>query len=317
MVKNMLIKLSKLFLGFLCVIIALGFLMLIVRDYSTPIVKVVSVSNGGAITKSFNLNGNVISKNVIEVKAPQRLKVNKVNVENSQIVDANNPIIIFDTEGLNIEDTNDMKIKDDGIYKINRDIYVEYINDKDVIEQGEVVIKYYLHDEENLEIVTKVDDYDLKALTHKNTRIYYYKNYYSERAKTKLVDIKKFPDYNEVVFTLSKDSNEKVKINNNVNIIVEIKEEYNAFIVPITALIPIGDIKDYTSCYVYAVVEEDTMFGKQNRVILRDAYIYSVGASKAAIYIDNEDNKITDFKNFKIINYATAEIEDGTRVRIK
>ncbi len=317
MITKLLKKISKMFLGFLCTFLVLGFLMFLVRDYSTPVVSAVNASNGGAITKTFRLTGNVIAQNTIEVKAPEKLYSKEINAENSQIVSANTPIILFDTETLTDNIKNNLQISEDGVYRVNKDIYIEYINDKNAIEEGEVIIKYSVHDADSLEIVTEVNDSVLYKLTSQNTKIYYYKNNYSERVKANISNVKKFADYNRIYFSLNEKSNEKININNTANIVVELREEYNAIIVPISALIPIGEINDNTSCYVYGIIEEDTIFGKQSRVILRDAYIYSVGSSKAAIYINNDDNMIVDYNQLKIVNYATSAIKNGSRVRVK
>lgn len=317
MITKLLKKVSKLFLGFLCIFLVLGILMFLVRDYSIPVISAVNASNGGAITKTFRITGNVIAQNTIEVKAPEKLYVKEINAESSQIVNANIPIIVFDTEKFMGNVKNNLQVSEDGVYRVNKNIYIEYINDKDVIEEGEVIIKYSVHDVDNLEIVTEVKDNVLYSLTSQNTKIYYYKNNYSERVKANISDIKKFPDYNRVYFSLNEKSNEKININNTANIVVESREEYSAIIVPVTALIPIGEIKDNTSCYVYGIIEEDTIFGKQSRVILRDAYIYSIGSSRAAIYINNDDNMITDYKQLRIVNYATSAIKNGSRVRVK
>jgi len=317
MITKLLKKVSKMFLGFLCVFLVLGFLMLLVRDYSVPVVSAVNASNGGAITKTFRLTGNVVAHDMIEVKAPEKLYVKEIKAESSQIVSANIPIIVFDTEKPMDNVKNNLQVSEDGVYRVNKDIYIEYINDKDVIEEGEVIIKYWIHDVDNLEIVTEVKDNVLYTLTSQNTKIYCYKNYYNERVKVNISDIKKFPEYNRVYFSLNEKSNEKININNTANIVVESREEYSTIIIPITALIPIGEIRDNTNCFVYAIIEEDTIFGKQSRVILRDAYIYSVGSSRAAIYINNDDNMITDYKQLKIVNYATSAIENGSRVRVK
>lgn len=317
MITKLLKKVSKMFLGFLCVFLVLGFLMLLVRDYSVPVVSAVNASNGGAITKTFRLTGNVVAHDMIEVKAPEKLYVKEIKAESSQIVSANTPIIVFDTEKPMDNVKNNLQVSEDGVYRVNKDIYIEYINDKDVIEEGEVIIKYWIHDVDNLEIVTEVKDNVLYTLTSQNTKIYCYKNYYNERVKVNISDIKKFPEYSRVYFSLNEKSNEKININNTANIVVESREEYSTIIVPITALIPIGEIRDNTNCFVYAIIEEDTIFGKQARVILRDAYIYSVGSSRAAIYINNDDTMITDYKQLKIVNYATSAIENGSRVRVK
>lgn len=318
MLMRILKKIPRIFVALLCFFIVLGFLMLIVRDYSTPIVSAVEIK-GGNITKNYNYTGVVVARDSIEIKASEKLYVNSVNIVNSQIVYPNTPLIFFDKEKLSDIEKNNLNINDSGEFKINKNIYVEYINDKDIIEEGDTIIKYSVHDEDNLLIEVKMDESVTSPQKNVETKFYYFKNYYNDRVKTSISDLRKFSDYDIVYFSVNKspNSNEKLKINNAVNIIVEVAEPYYSGIVPVTALISIGEIKENSSCYVYCLVEEDTLLGVQTHVLLREAYIHSIGGSKAAIGIINKDGKITDFTNLKFVNYATSAIKDGTRVRVK
>lgn len=208
-----------------------------------------------------------------------------------------------------------LEVNKDGTYNLAERIYVEYITDKKVVNEGETIIKYSPckgNEDMYLEAVLDRNTYE-KALGAKSS-FYFWKEDRNKRNAVSEETVKEFPDYVEIAFPLSDKTNEKFNLSDSAAFVAQAEERY-ATVVEKTAVIPIGDLREDNYCYVYLVETEDSIFGKEH-VLSQNLYkILAVGDNTVALEPGNSGSRALNSYSI-IVNYASSILEDKMNVRV-
>jgi len=433
MVGKILNRIFKLFFGFIFIVILVGFLFLTVRNYIMPEVSITKVQDNSMLVKKYYFSGKVKPRNIIEVKADEKMYISEINVKNGQIMEPGISLITFDmskqnatintkisdlknniktaeisklsynkqlddiklsvqkskdlyskaekehnealllyeneaitekelenkkynldncksdyennlntlqseTEiyNMNIVKLNDeikawqselqielkgntdeeykLTINQNGEYSLADKIYIEYITDQKIINEGDTVIKYSLYNSnKDMYIEAVLDRNTYEKAFDDNCTMNFWKTDEKKKNSINMESIREFSDYSEIVFPLRDELNEKVNVSDNLRFLAQAEEKYNA-VVDKTAIVPIGDLKEDNYCYLYIVETEDSILGKTQFLSQNKYKILAVGDSTVALEPEKQSKVIDSFT--VIVNYASSLLEDKMRVRV-
>lgn len=216
---------------------------------------------------------------------------------------------------INEGNENKITVDSDGVYFLSDKVYIDYIIDKKVAEEGETVIRYSICNTNAdlfMEAYLDIDIYD--DIFNKKHSLYFWKNDERKKDSVSVQSVRSFPDHNELVFSLRDELREKVYISDSVRFMVQAEENYEC-VVQKTAVVPIGEMKSGNYCYIYTIVSEDSILGQINYLKQGEYKILAVGDNTVAVEPSQPNTPRID-RNTLIANYASSVLENEMRVRI-
>ncbi|WP_313164706.1 hypothetical protein [Sedimentibacter sp.] len=216
---------------------------------------------------------------------------------------------------INEGNENKITVDSDGVYFLSDKVYIDYIIDKKVAEEGETVIRYSICNTNAdlfMEAYLDIDIYD--DIFNKKHSLYFWKNDERKKDSVSVQSVRSFPDHNELIFSLRDELREKVYISDSVRFMVQSEENYEC-VVQKTAVVPIGEMKSGNYCYIYTIVSEDSILGQINYLKQGEYKILAVGDNTVAVEPSQPNTPRID-RNTLIANYASSVLENEMRVRI-
>ncbi len=216
---------------------------------------------------------------------------------------------------INEGNENKITVDSDGVYFLSDKVYIDYIIDKKVAEEGETVIRYSICNTNAdlfMEAYLDIDIYD--DIFNKKHSLYFWKNDERKKDSVSVQSVRSFPDHNELIFSLRDELREKVYISDSVRFMVQAEENYEC-VVQKTAVVPIGEMKSGNYCYIYTIVSEDSILGQINYLKQGEYKILAVGDNTVAVEPSQPNTPRID-RNTLIANYASSVLENEMRVRI-
>lgn len=213
---------------------------------------------------------------------------------------------------------NNFKIGEDGVCSTTEKIYVDYVAGGSAVRKNDVILRYRLCDEENLVIKATVDEANYARMSGggrmgTQSMITYKDKEGASVIQARVLDEKKFDKYYELIYKLENKGYYRYGINESVNFEINVETTlYN--VAPKTAIIPVGEIDYGTTCYVYVVEPEETMFGTVDVIRQKSAVIHYSGHQVASIwFMENlaEPDKV------RVVNNINTVLRDGMRVKAK
>ena len=220
----------------------------------------------------------------------------------------------FELNG-NADEEYKLTINESGVYSLADKVYIEYITDQKIINEGDTIIKYSPYNSNKdmyLEAVLERETYE-KAFGG-NCTLYFWKTDEKKRNSISIESMREFSDYSEIVFSLRDELNEKFYVSDNIGVLAQSEEKYNC-VVDKTAIVPIGDLKEDNYCYLYIVETEDFILGKTQFLTQSKYKILAVGDNTAALEPSDSSSKVIDSFSV-IVNYATSVLENKMNVRV-
>lgn len=216
---------------------------------------------------------------------------------------------------MNEENENKITVDSNGVYFLSDKVYIDYIIDKKVVEEGETVIRYSIcntNADLYMEAYLDIDAYD--DIFNKKHSVYFWKNDERKKESVSLKSVRSFPDHNELIFSLRDELREKVYISDSVRFMVQSEENYEC-VVQKTTVVPIGEMKSGNYCYIYSVASEESILGQINYLKQGEYKILAVGDNTVAVEPSQPNTTRID-RNTIIANYASSVLENEMRVRI-
>ncbi|WP_312812028.1 hypothetical protein [Sedimentibacter sp.] len=216
---------------------------------------------------------------------------------------------------INEGNENKITVDSDGVYFLSDKVYIDYIIDKKVAEEGETVIRYSICNTNAdlfMEAYLDIDIYD--DIFNKKHSLYFWKNDERKKDSVSVQSVRSFPDHNELIFSLRDELREKVYISDSVRFMVQAEENYEC-VVQKTAVVPIGEMKSGNYCYIYTIVSEDSILGQINYLKQGEYKILAVGDNTVAVEPSQPNTPRID-RNTLIANYVSSVLENEMRVRI-
>ena len=124
MIMKIFDKVSKVFFAFICFIVILGMIFLSIRNYTTPIVAYTSLMSDSKIKSTYYFTGKVLpmESNIVEIKASQDMEISNINIENDQIVPANENLFNIDVNNASLDKINEQNSYSDKLYNANTEL---------------------------------------------------------------------------------------------------------------------------------------------------------------------------------------------------
>lgn len=202
-----------------------------------------------------------------------------------------------------------------GAYFLTDKVYIDYITDKKVVEEGDILLKYSLCNTNTDLYMEAVMDMNVYNNIFSNEySVYFWKNDEKKREAVKVESVRFFPDHGELVFAVKDELKENLYISDSVKFMAQSEEKYGC-VVDKTAVVPIGELKVDNNCYVYSVLTEESILGQISYLKQGGYKILAVGESTVAIE-PLQGNKERIDKDSLIVNYASSVLEDDMRVRV-
>ncbi|WP_313371110.1 hypothetical protein, partial [Sedimentibacter sp.] len=126
---------------------------------------------------------------------------------------------------INEGNENKITVDSDGVYFLSDKVYIDYIIDKKVAEEGETVIRYSICNTNAdlfMEAYLDIDIYD--DIFNKKHSLYFWKNDERKKDSVSVQSVRSFPDHNELIFSLRDELREKVYISDSVRFMVQAEE---------------------------------------------------------------------------------------------
>ena len=214
----------------------------------------------------------------------------------------------------NADEDYQLTVNQDGVYSLSDKVYVDYITDKNIINEGDTVIKYAVYNSnKDMCIEAVVDRKTSEKVFGENCLLYFWKSDEKKRNSITTESIREFSDHSEIIFPLNEELNEKVNVQDNLSVLAQAEEKFTT-VVDKTAIVPIGDLKADNYCYMYLVEEEDSIMGKTQYLNQNKYKILAVGESTVAVEPDTQSKNIDRYT--VIVNFASSLLEDKMRVRV-
>ncbi len=208
-----------------------------------------------------------------------------------------------------------ISVDNSGAYFLPDKVYIEYITDKKVVEEGDIVLKYSVcNTNADLYMEAVMDRSVYNNIFSNKYSLYFWKDDEKKRETVVTESVRFFPDHSELIFALKDEPKENLYISDSVKFMAQSKEEYEC-VVDKTAVVPIGELKPDNDCYVYSVLTEESILGQVNHLKQGEYKILAVGESTVAIEPLSSNKEIID-KDSLIVNYASSVLEDDMRVRV-
>ncbi len=216
---------------------------------------------------------------------------------------------------MNEENENKITVDSNGVYFLSDRVYIDYIIDKKIAEEGETVIRYSICNTNSdlyMEAYLDIEVYD--NIFNKKHSLYFWKNDEKKKNSVSVQSVRSFSDHNELIFSLRDELREKVYISDSVKFMVQSEENYEC-VVQKTAVVPIGEIKSGNYCYIYTVASEESILGQINYLKQGEYKILAVGDNTVAVEPSQPNTTRID-RNTIIANYASSVLENEMRVRL-
>ncbi len=213
------------------------------------------------------------------------------------------------------DDENKITVDSSGVYFLSDKVYIDYITDKKVVDEGETVIRYSLcNTNEDLYMEAFLDREVYDNIFKNKHSLYFWKSDERKKESAGIQSVRSFPDHNELVFSLRDGIRENVYISDTVKFMAQSEEAYEC-VVEKTAVVPIGELKSGNYCYIYAVVTEESILGKVNYLKQGEYKILAVGDDTVAVEPARQGTAAMD-RYTLIADYASSVLEDEMRVRV-
>jgi len=201
-----------------------------------------------------------------------------------------------------------------GGYSLSDRVYIEYITDQKVINEGDTVIKYSVYNSNSdMYIEAKVDRKTYEKAFNNNCTLYFWKTDEKKKNSISVESIREFSDYSEIVFPFGGEPNESIIVLDNLAFLAQAEERYS-IVVEKTAVVSIGDLKEDNFCYIYLVKTEDSILGETQYLKQSKYKILAVGDSMVALEPDKGSENLDRFS--VVVNYVSSILEDKMRVRV-
>lgn len=275
--------------------------------YENEIVAKEELDNKNDIMEEARIDyENKLSNNKSETEI-YTINLNRIDVE----------IKILQTklQGKIIDDENKIIVDSSGTYFLTDKVYVDYITDKKVVDEGEIVVRYSLCNS-NADLYMEASlDRDVYDNIFKNKySLYFWKSDERKKDSVGVQSVRSFPDHNELIFSLRDELRENVYISDSVKFMAQSEEAYEC-VVEKTAIVPIGEMKSGNYCYIYTVETEESILGQVKYLQQGEYKILAVGDNAVAIE-PSQPNTLKIYRESLIVNYATSVLEDEMRVRV-
>lgn len=216
-----------------------------------------------------------------------------------------------------IKEDGENKITADssGLYFLSNKVYIDYITDKKIVDEGEIVIRYSICNTNADLYMEAYLDRDVYDDIFKNKySLYFWKSDERKKESVGIQSVRSFPDHNELVFSLREELRENAYITDSVKFMAQSEEAYEC-VVEKTAVVPIGEIKSGNYCYIYTVETEESILGAVNYLKQGEYKMLAVGDNTVAVEPAQMNTTRID-RDTLIVNYASSILEDEMRVRV-
>lgn len=210
----------------------------------------------------------------------------------------------------------------DGICTIPEKIYVEYITDRVSLREGETILRYSVYDDKLLQIKAMLDP---DTYTKMPTVVYYGTDYIDMNYKAEIISTKEFLRGYEVSFKYEKPDVENPNPNNTGNtlnlslndpvMITFTTSDRYEYVIPKSAIVPVGKMAVNASGYVYIINKEESILGNVNVVSEQLVTIKAVGDDNVSIEFGK--NFYSRGRDTVVVNNISSILKDGMRVRLK
>lgn len=216
---------------------------------------------------------------------------------------------------VNEDGENKITVDSSGVYFLSDKVFIDYITDKKIVDEGEIVIRYSIcntNADLNMEAYLDRNIYD--DIFKNKYSLYFWKSDERKKESVGIQEVRSFPDHNELVFSLRDELRENVYITDSVKFMAQSEEVYEC-VVEKTAVVPIGEMKSGNYCYIYTVETEESILGTVNYLKLGEYKMLAVGDNTVAVEPAQQNAARIDIDTL-IVNYASSILEDRMRVRI-
>lgn len=250
-----------------------------------------------------------------ENKLSNKISETEIYTINLNRIDVEIKILQTKLQGKIIDDENKIIVDSSGTYFLTDKVYVDYITDKKVVDEGEIVVRYSLCNS-NADLYMEASlDRDVYDNIFKNKySLYFWKSDERKKDSVGVQSVRSFPDHNELIFSLRDELRENVYISDSVKFMAQSEEAYEC-VVEKTAIVPIGEMKSGNYCYIYTVETEESILGQVKYLQQGEYKILAVGDNAVAIE-PSQPNTLKIYRESLIVNYATSVLEDEMRVRV-
>ena len=216
---------------------------------------------------------------------------------------------------INEDGENKITVDSSGVYFLSDKVYIDYITDKKVVDEGETVIRYSIcNTNADLYMEAFLDREIYDNIFKNKYSLYFWKSDEKKRESVGVRSVRSFPDHNELIFSLRDELRENLYISDSVRFMAQSEEAYEC-VVDKTAVVPIGDLKAGNYCYIYTVETEQSILGQLNYLKQGEFEILAVGDTTVAVEPARQDTARIDSYSI-IVNYASSILEDEMRVRV-
>lgn len=231
-------------------------------------------------------------------------------------IDGEIKILQAKLQGKIIDDSeNKITVDSSGAYFLSDKVYIDYITDKKVVDEGETVIRYSLCNTNADLYMEAVLDREVYDNIFKNKySLYFWKIDDRKKESVGVQSVRSFPDHNELIFSLRDELRENVYISDTVKFMAQSEETYEC-VVAKTAVVPIGELKSGNYCYIYTVESEESILGQINYLRQGEYKILAAGDSTVAVEPVQQNTARID-RDSLIADYASSVLEDEMRVRV-
>lgn len=210
---------------------------------------------------------------------------------------------------------NKITVDSSGVYFLSDKVYIDYITDKKVVDEGETVIRYSIcNTNADLYMEAYLDREVYEDIFKNKYSLYFWKNDEKKRESAGVQSVRSFFDHNELIFSLRDGLRENVYISDTVKFMAQSEEPYECM-VDKTAVVPIGELKTGNYCYIYRVESEESILGQINYLKQGEYKILAVGDNTVAVEPAQQNTARID-RYTLIANYASSVLEDEMRVRV-
>lgn len=315
-------KVLKIFSIFIFSIVVLGMFIVVIYKNTLQVVDKSPVKSNQVLQSCSSFEGIVKPKYFIEVYANDKIYISVPNVKKTQIIKdkelfrflSDNNFIDksqLSVVSQNLDDINNININEKSQLLIKDKIYIDYITDKTMLNKGDLLLRYCYYDK-NIYIESKVNKLLFKDIVNDEGEIKV--NGYSS-VKLKLIDYNEYLSYNEIYLENEKQKSNILGLFNTIklNLIKNIECEYS---VRKSALLIYGELSVGSTGKVIAIVEKDTILGKQNVLYEQQCEITAIGKYNVGIKITDYDNVFVTGVN-NIVSLPTSKLKMCMRVRVK
>lgn len=216
---------------------------------------------------------------------------------------------------INEDSENRITVDNSGVYFLSDKVYIDYITDKKVVDEGETVIRYSLCNTNADLYMEAYLDRDIYDDIFKNKySLYFWKNDERKKESVGIQSVRSFPDHTELIFTLRDELRVNVYISDSIKFMTQSEEAYEC-VVEKTSVVPIGELESGNYCYIYTVVTEESILGQVNYLKQGEYKILAVGDNTVAVEPSQPGTAKID-RYTLIVNFASSVLEDEMRVRV-